>query len=241
MRRLIVCCALACAIAISGTARAQHREHDPVLVDRARAGALLDDVIEELARLEGKTEGKGRGKGKGDCRHLDQDLARARHKLKHLREMIGRAPSARELVSVGLVADDDGFILHAGPHAGPHGGPHAVVQPPAPPPMPAPTAPPAIVLMPARDFRALLGALKGESFGDGKLRVLAEAARRGWFSAEQVVALLGQFDFGNDKLKALEILAPRLADRENAFKIFQAFDFEGDKNKARAILSAGGR
>ena len=229
MRHLLCCFAVISALAFSGAARAQHREHDPVLVDRARTGALLDDVIEELARLEGMTDGKGKGRGKGDCRHLDQELASAKQKLKHLREVIKQAPSARELVSVGLVADGDSFVLHAGPH----GGPHAVVQPPGPPPVPAP---PAIVLMSAPDFRALMGALKGESFGDGKLRVLEEAARHGWFTTDQVVAVLGQFDFGNNKLKALEILAPRLNDRENAFKIFQAFEFDADKKKAKAIL-----
>lgn len=35
------------------------------------------------------------------------------------------------------------------------------------------------------------------------------------------------------------VMAPRLDDRENAFKIFQAFEFDADKNKAKAILSAG--
>ena len=192
-----------CAVLMSGAARA---DHDKVLVDRGRTSAVLDDVLEELARIEGKTEGSGKGRGKGHdgCRDLAPELASVRHKLKQLREELQRAPELR--------------------------------PPPAPPPPMAPP-PPAIVVIEAPDFRDLVRALKAESFGEGKLRVLDAAAHRTWFATDQVIELLGQFDFGADKLKALEILAPRLVDPANAFRIYQAFEFDADKQKAKQILS----
>lgn len=182
------------------------RDRDPVVMDRAHTSAVLDDVLEELARIEGKTEGSGKGKGRGHdgCRDLAPELASVRHKLKQLREEIQHA---RELAP----------------------------PPVAPPPMAPP--PPAMVVIAGPDFRDLLRALKAESFGEGKLRVLDAAAHRAWFATDQVIELLGQFDFGADKLKALEILAPRLIDPANAFRIYQAFEFDADKQKAKHILS----
>ncbi|MFH1810256.1 MAG: DUF4476 domain-containing protein, partial [Pseudomonadota bacterium] len=162
---------------------------------------------------------------------MSRELASVRGKLKVLRDDIKRAPSARGLVSVGLVAEGEGVILHAGPH----GAGMAMV--PAPPPTPAAPPVPVVETMPAQDYRGLLRALKDESFAEGKLRVLDEAARWAWFSSEQVLEILAAFDFGNDKLKALAILAPRLTDPENAFRIYQAFSFDSEKKKAKKILS----
>ena len=48
--------------------------------------------------------------------------------------------------------------------------------------------------------------------------------------------LLGLYDFENDKLSALKLLAPRLTDRENKFKIYKAFDFDASRDQAKKIL-----
>ena len=37
---------------------------------------------------------------------------------------------------------------------------------------------------------------------------------------------------------ALEKMAPRIADPQNKFKIYGAFDFDADKKKAKQILKA---
>ncbi|MFH1808554.1 MAG: hypothetical protein ABIJ09_07410, partial [Pseudomonadota bacterium] len=87
---------------IASTALAKQ---DPVLVDRTRTRELLDDVLEDLARLEGLAEGKKHGD------RMSRELASVRGKLKVLRDDIKRAPSARGLVSVGLVAEGEGVIL----------------------------------------------------------------------------------------------------------------------------------
>lgn len=75
-----------------------------------------------------------------------------------------------------------------------------------------------------------------ETFSDGKQRVLREAASTNWFKAGQVGQLVAGITMGSDKLKALEVLAPRILDLENAFVIYKVFDFESDKKKAEQIL-----
>jgi len=82
----------------------------------------------------------------------------------------------------------------------------------------------------------LVSALEAESFADDKLRVLHTAMTGTRVKVEDVKTLLGQFSFGDDRLKALSMLAPYLWDRANAFKILESFSFSDEKQKAEAIL-----
>lgn len=106
------------------------------------------------------------------------------------------------------------------------GGRQQVVVVAAPPPPP--------MGMAMVDFPALLAAVKAESFSDGKLTVLRTA--EGGMTVDQLGQLLDAFDFSGDKVKAVEICRDRLVDRQNAFKLYQRFDFDSDKQKVKAIL-----
>lgn len=86
------------------------------------------------------------------------------------------------------------------------------------------------------DFQSVSEAIGSEDFSDGKLRVLEDAASSRRFCVDQTVRLLGMFDFGSDKLKALQIVAPGLTDRQNKFKIYKAFTFDSERDEARRIL-----
>ena len=44
------------------------------------------------------------------------------------------------------------------------------------------------------------------------------------------------FDFEADKIAALKLMAPRLTDRQNKFKIYKAFDFDASRDEAKKIL-----
>jgi len=44
------------------------------------------------------------------------------------------------------------------------------------------------------------------------------------------------FDFDADKLSAFKLLAPRLTDKQNKFKIYRAFDFDSTRDQAKKIL-----
>lgn len=121
------------------------------------------------------------------------------------------------------------------PHLQP---PPAVVVVSHPPPHhhPAPPAGPARACGPDFDLEAVLEALEDEDFSDGKLRVLGDAAQARGFCVNHVVRLLGVFDFETDKLKALKVLAPRITDRQNKFKVYSAFEFDSSRDEARSIL-----
>ena len=52
----------------------------------------------------------------------------------------------------------------------------------------------------------------------------------------QVIDVLGLYPFSKDKLNALRLMKPHIADPRNNFKIISAFTFDGDKTQAKAIL-----
>jgi len=117
-----------------------------------------------------------------------------------------------------------------------------VVVPPAPPPPvvivtpPAPPPPPAPACTPDNELRDIARAMDRESFSDGKLGVLESAARDRWFCVDQVLRVLKDLTFGKDKLAALRVLAPRILDRQNNYKIPPAFTFGHEKEEAGRIL-----
>lgn len=86
------------------------------------------------------------------------------------------------------------------------------------------------------DLRGVMGAISEESFSAGKLRVLEDASQARGFCVDHAVQILKLYDFENDKLNALKLLAPRLTDRQNKFKIYKAFDFDATRDQAKKIL-----
>jgi hypothetical protein len=118
--------------------------------------------------------------------------------------------------------------------------------PPLPPPLtPSPEtreAPPVAPLPPQAglaidegSLQALLRAIQAESFARGKLRVLAEAARRHQFLVTQATQVLQLFP-GQDRLSALQILALRILDRENSPRLVELFELASQQRRASQIL-----
>ncbi len=99
-----------------------------------------------------------------------------------------------------------------------------------------PTAAPAQQAMAPERFDDLVRSLDDEAFPSNGLRTLQMVARDQRFSVEQVLRLFEVFAFGSDRLRALEIVAPRLTDRANAFQLLGAFTFESEKAQARQII-----
>lgn len=111
-----------------------------------------------------------------------------------------------------------------------------VVPPPAPPPPPPPPPQYGPQPMPNEALRGLVAGVRAESFLEGKLRVIQEAASTNFFLVAQLRQLVDQIPFSSGKVRAVEICAPRLLDRENAFNLYGAFTFSADKEKVRAIF-----
>jgi hypothetical protein len=102
---------------------------------------------------------------------------------------------------------------------------------------PRPPAPPAPQEMNAESFWQLQQAIERESFQDDKLKVLGAAAPYSLFTVSQVGQILDLFPFGEDKVKALRTLNPRILDHANGFQLFAHFRFDDEKEAARQILA----
>ena len=220
MKRTVLVLALV-AVAPLSPAVANQR---PLVVDQARLTTTLGEVLESLARLEGAASARRAAV----CGQLAGDLKKLRNRLKKLQKTISNAPP------MGLpgVYPPYGFPM---PPTLPPGG--ETTAPDVPPPPPEPTGP---VPLASSDLGALLQHLETENFSEGRLRVLVQAVPHAWFSSAQVLLILGRFDFGNDKLQALRLVAPKIVDRQNAYTIYQAFTFDAEKAQAQQILKASG-
>ncbi len=106
-----------------------------------------------------------------------------------------------------------------------------------PPPVAVVQAAPSCAYREDGEMQAVLSAIKNESFSSDQLRVLGEAAQGSCFTVAQVEQTLPLFSFEADQLKALQIMAPRILDRQNNFRIYGLFTFESGKQQARRILA----
>jgi hypothetical protein len=107
------------------------------------------------------------------------------------------------------------------------------------PPQPQPPPPPQVYPIAEDQLQNLLRAVSKEPFGDGKLRVLELAAPSQYFTVAQVQRILQKFSFGEDKLKAVQVLWPRVLDRQNAYQLEQSFAHSSEKEQLRRILNGG--
>lgn len=164
------------------------------------------------------------------------------------------------VVSVGTVGGPAGAGVSAGvvnpPGAGavvvvdpnrplpPNSRPAVVVVQASPPAGTVPVAPPPGNPPPMEVRRAIeeselasvLAAIDDESFSQGKLNVLSSVASSRWFTVDQLKRIVGKMTFDQDKIKSVEIVAPRLLDKENGYKLYSAFDFQTSKDKVAEIL-----
>lgn len=109
---------------------------------------------------------------------------------------------------------------------------------PAPEPMAAPAVEPAHSAMSGSRFNKLLAQVKGAAFEDDRATILQTAARRNWFSCDQLGRIVAAISFGDEKVGAVRIIAPRLVDRENSHEVLSKFTFDDDRKAAAQILDS---
>jgi len=111
-------------------------------------------------------------------------------------------------------------------------GPPVVV---VPAPMPEPR------VLSTAGFNELLGAVKKESFDDGRLRVV-QAAMVGdiCVTTDQVKALMTVPAFTAGKVDVARLALPRIVDVERVYLLSQAFVFESDKAELAKIQGTAG-
>lgn len=101
---------------------------------------------------------------------------------------------------------------------------------------PAPKAEPDLVALTDAELQDLLGSLAKVPFDDKKLPVLdSHATGRHAYTVEQASRIAKTFSFDKGKVSALEILAPRILDRENFFRLYDLIQFDDGKKALKAV------
>lgn len=101
---------------------------------------------------------------------------------------------------------------------------------------PGSLAPPTVRPMSEAEFAALLGALRTEGFSSSQMNLLESVARDHHFLVSQLRQVIDTVSFSSDRMRATEILAPRVVDPQNAYLLGSAFDFESEREKVREIF-----
>lgn len=91
------------------------------------------------------------------------------------------------------------------------------------------------------DFQYLYKTIKRKSFEKDQLELLSVGVLDNHFNSRQCAKLLSLFTFDKDKLKALDIMANHIVDRESVHLILDSFRFDSDRRKAAKMLGVHGR
>ncbi|HEX8436239.1 DUF4476 domain-containing protein, partial [Archangium sp.] len=66
---------------------------------------------------------------------------------------------------------------------------------------------------------------------------LEDAVGNNYFTVNQVLQVLPQFQFSKEKLEAVRVLWTRVLDRQNSFQLYNAFQFSNDKAELKRIIN----
>lgn len=86
-------------------------------------------------------------------------------------------------------------------------------------------------------FARLYDKVKNTSFDDRKMDLIEVASLGAYYSCEQCASIMSIFSFGDKKLAALRLMAPRITDTHHAYMIFDQFSFQSEKDEAARIIS----
>jgi sulfatase maturation enzyme AslB (radical SAM superfamily) len=78
-------------------------------------------------------------------------------------------------------------------------------------------------------FEAMLNAYHAAHFASERTKILYSAAMRNYFTVIQVNTIIKDFHFDSDRLEVIEILYPKIIDKENMFALYNCLDFSKDK------------
>lgn len=94
-----------------------------------------------------------------------------------------------------------------------------------------------LTAMSSSEFQRLLNNVKNESFADDQTSVVNIAAKSKYFSISQLMTLLDVFSFSDDKINIVQIVYPRIVDKDNAHSLLGAFTYSDDKDRVEQIIS----
>ena len=85
-------------------------------------------------------------------------------------------------------------------------------------------------------FAILYAKVKNTSFDDRKMDLIEVASLGAFYSCEQCASIMGIFSFGDKKLAALRLMAPRIIDPHHAYILFDQLSFQSEKDEAARVI-----
>ena len=90
-------------------------------------------------------------------------------------------------------------------------------------------------------FAILYDKVKNASFDDRKIDLIEVASLGAFYSCEQCASIMGIFSFGDKKLAALRLMAPRIIDHRHASMIYDILTIQSEKAEDARIIGVGGK
>lgn len=90
-------------------------------------------------------------------------------------------------------------------------------------------------------FTILYNKVKNASFDDRKMDLIEVASLGAFYSCEQCASIMSIFSFGDKKLAALRLMAPRIIDPHRAYLIYDKLTFQSEKDEAARIIGGCGK
>ena len=90
-------------------------------------------------------------------------------------------------------------------------------------------------------FTILYNKVKNASFDAPKMDLIEVASLGAFYSCEQCASIMSIFSFGDKKLAALRLMAPRIIDPHRAYLIYEKLTFQSEKDEAARIIGGCGK
>ena len=90
-------------------------------------------------------------------------------------------------------------------------------------------------------FTILYNKVKNASFDDRKMDLIEVASLGAFYSCEQCASIMSILSFGDKKLAALRLMAPRIIDPHRAYLIYDKLTFQSEKDEAARIIGGCGK
>ena len=90
-------------------------------------------------------------------------------------------------------------------------------------------------------FAILYNKVKNTSFDAPKMDLIEVASLGAFYSCEQCASIMSIFSFGDKKLAALRLMAPRIIDPHRAYLIYEKLTFQSEKDEAARIIGGCGK
>ena len=90
-------------------------------------------------------------------------------------------------------------------------------------------------------FTILYNKVKNTSFEAPKMDLIEVVSLGAFYSCEQCASIMSIFSFGDKKLAALRLMAPRIIDPRHAYLIYDILSFQSEKDEAARIIGGCGK